>query len=156
MKKHIFQCPSGVFDSGGHFLSTDELYCIFQTTTKEVLQCSIRTFGAIIKAALLPKLKSQMFSSVFMRKNWAFRQMCKRELQDEFTFEKYLLLFLCCAVSALARFLYDFCRDFPPVAALALSGSMFALSAATGRNVRQYGTALQEQMINIYLSGIQF
>ena len=38
--------------------------------------------------------------------------------------------------SALARFLYDLCRDLSPVAALALSGSMFALSAATGRNVR--------------------
>ena len=64
------------------------------------------------------------------------------ELQSEFTFEKYLLLFHCCAVSALARFLYDLCRDLPPVAALALSGSMFALSAATGRNVRQYGKSV--------------
>ena len=41
--------------------------------------------------------------------------------------------------SALARFLYDFCRDLPPVAILALSGTMFALSAATRRDVRQYG-----------------
>ena len=65
---------------GGHLLSAGKLYCIYQTNTKEVLQCSIRTFGAIIKAALLPKLKSQMFSSVLMRKNWAFRQMCKRDL----------------------------------------------------------------------------
>jgi hypothetical protein len=57
-------------------------------------------------------------------------------LQDEFTFEKYLLLFRCNTVSALSRHLHDLCRDLPPVAALALSGSMFALSAATGRDVR--------------------
>ena len=61
-----------------------------------------------------------------------------RELQDEFTFEEHLLLFRCCAVSALSRHLHNLCRDLPPVAALALSGSMFELSAATGRDVRQY------------------
>ena len=38
--------------------------------------------------------------------------------------------------SALARFLYDLCRDLPPVAAVAVSSTMFALSAATGRDVR--------------------
>ena len=59
-----------------------------------------------------------------------------RELQDEFTFEKYLLLFRCSVIPALSRRRYDFCRDLPPVAALVLSGSMFALSAATWRDVR--------------------
>ena len=34
-----------------------------------------------------------------------------RELQDEFTFEKYLLLSRWGAVSAFARCLYDICRD---------------------------------------------
>ena len=62
-----------------------------------------------------------------------------RELQDEFTFEKYLLLFRCNTVSALARFLYDLCQNLPPVATFTLSGTMFALSAAARRDVRQYG-----------------
>ena len=67
-----------------------------------------------------------------------------RGQHDEFTFDEYWLLFRCCAVSALARFLYDLCRNLPPVATFALSGTNLALSAATGRDVRQYGTSVQE------------
>ena len=124
IKTHIFPCPSDVFRPRWTLFVYRKTVLYIPDNKKEVLRCSFLIFGATIKPALLPIIicTSAAFAAGGI----------SRENQDENSF----LLHCRCCVSAFSRCLHDLCRSLPFVGIFPLSGTMFALSAATGRNVR--------------------